>query len=233
MISRINIFPLLLFTVLVPPLLFAATYLISVLQGHLPWCLPLTDGCTDITHTALHPPASYLFRFLLMPTAAYMAVLFYCFCQRLEQLGGNRAKLRHIAVLGIVACVCLLASTALIQGDQQTAWHVHTLFANGFFTLMLVAQFMYLRLNWGLRHRDELRAVYLRLVLHILQILVLAAYLGTKLFLPELYNKSYQWWLTLSIIAWYASFLLVRPDALSTGRSGLRVGQLSGVGRHE
>ncbi len=231
MISCINIFPLLLFTVLVPPLLFAATYLISVLHGHVPWCLPLIHGCTDITHTALYPPASYLFRFLLMPTAACMALLFYCLCQRLEQLGGNRKQLQRIAALGITACVFLLASTALIQGEQQTAWHLHTICANSFFGLMVVAQFMYCRINWGLRRHDELRAVYLRLALHIAQIVVLASYLGTKLLLPELYNKSYQWWLTLSIIAWYASFLLVRPDAPSIMRSGLQTEQLRGVGR--
>ncbi len=220
LVFRLNVSLLLMLTVLVPPTLFAITYVLSALHGHVTWCLPLLHGCTDITHTALYPPASYLFTFLLMPAATSMALLFYCFCLRLESLGGDAARLQLISSLGVTACVFLLASTALIQGKEYTAWHLHTICANSFFVLMLIAQFMYSRLNWGLRHRDKLRAVYLRCALHGAQILVLSAYLGTKLFWPIFYNKSYQWWLTLSIIAWYATFLLVRSDSLSLGRFG-------------
>jgi len=46
----------------VPAGLFALTYLMAAVNGHVGWCLPLVGNCTDITHTGLQPPESFVFR---------------------------------------------------------------------------------------------------------------------------------------------------------------------------
>lgn len=55
-------------TGLAPIVAIHACYLIAVQYAGLPACIPYFDGCTSISATGRYPPASYLFRAVMLPT---------------------------------------------------------------------------------------------------------------------------------------------------------------------
>ncbi len=52
---------------LLPVLTVSASYLISAFNGHVEWCLPLTDGCTSISKVGRYGLSFYLYKFILIP----------------------------------------------------------------------------------------------------------------------------------------------------------------------
>ena len=48
------------------------TYLVAASHGLVDWCNPYIDSCTSISATGRKPPASYLFRATMLPSAVVM-----------------------------------------------------------------------------------------------------------------------------------------------------------------
>ena len=195
------------------PLLFTLTYLLAASMGHVPWCFPPIQGCIEITRTGLKPPESYLFRFGLMPIATLMGLLFYFFMEWLERLNNGYSRRARISwYFAFSSSICLLASTALIQGTKDTAWDWHVVFATLFFLLMLVAQVLYTLEDNKLRNIKVTLALRIRVTTNIVQFLLLIVGAIQWAVTGTIPNPSYEWLITFSYIAWFASFIFEKED---------------------
>ncbi len=89
-------------------------YLISASHGVVDWCFPYTDSCTSISAAARKPPANYLFRAMMLPSAAAMMLFWWLHWYWLESLGA-KARTRHsMLALGVVACIGLIAYVTVL-----------------------------------------------------------------------------------------------------------------------
>ena len=61
-----------LLTALLPFLSVQLTYLVAASHGLVDWCFPYLDSCSSISAAGRKPPASYLFRATMLPSAAIM-----------------------------------------------------------------------------------------------------------------------------------------------------------------
>lgn len=126
-------------TALLPALLFPATYLIAASGGHVDWCVPPLQGCTDITHTGLKHPESHLFG-VAMPFVCFLFVLVWLTAHEwTRQLRGEVGRReRSFRNLGVVAAVGLLVGEMVLQG-RDTLWALHGIGATLFFLLTYAA----------------------------------------------------------------------------------------------
>lgn len=220
MLFKFNPLVLLYFIVIGTPVLLIITYLVAAWQGHVPWCFPPIQGCTDITHTGLNPPESYIFRMGLIPIATFMGFLFYFFKEWLEALAGGPSRNARIAFyLAVASSVCLVAGTSFIQGSAQTHWTLHTIFASLFFVLMLISQILYTYEERRLRPGTEKTASRIRLGANLVQIFLLLMILFQLITGIGITGSAFEWLLTFSFIAWYAAFLFERNSIFKLDKS--------------
>mgnify|MGYP001812770357 FL=1 len=102
------------------------TYLLAAATGSVDWCLPYLDSCTSISATGRKPPASYLFRATMLPTAVFMAAYWWFSLVWLDS-ERQRAGLppgrlgRWMLALGLLACVGLVAYVTVL-GEAGDLW---------------------------------------------------------------------------------------------------------------
>jgi len=126
-------------TAVLPALLFPVTYLIAASGGHVDWCVPPLEGCTDITHTGLKYPESHVFR-VVMPVVSLLFVLVwlsaYDWVRRVHgEVGPRERRFRN---LGVIAAVALFVGEMVLQG-KETLWALHSIGATLFFILTYAA----------------------------------------------------------------------------------------------
>lgn len=71
------------------------SYLIAIRAGILPACFPYIEGCTSISATGRYPPASFLFKSVMMPEAILMAAYWLfsvAWLRSLERAAGRAAN---------------------------------------------------------------------------------------------------------------------------------------------
>ena len=148
---NIRIVPLL--AALVPFAAVHLTYLVAASNGQVDWCFPYLDSCTSISATGGKPPASYLFRATMLPSAVIMMVYWWFSHGWLASLnrraGRTTQSSNHWMLgLGLLACVGLVMYVTVL-GERGDAWatqrRVGTIL---FFSFTYLAQLM---LTWQLR----------------------------------------------------------------------------------
>ena len=85
-------------------------YVIAVQHGFLVACNPYIDGCTSISATGRHPPASFLFRAIELPVAAILIVIWYFTVEWLRALRPALSKRVAVAILvsGVAGALALI-----------------------------------------------------------------------------------------------------------------------------
>ncbi len=121
---NVRIVPLL--AALVPFIGVHATYLVAASHGLVDWCNPYIDSCTSISATGRHPPASYLFRATMLPSAIFMMGYWWYNHAWLGELqrktGGARSRANDWMLrLGIVACIGLILYVTVL-GEAGDTW---------------------------------------------------------------------------------------------------------------
>ena len=101
------------------------TYLVAASHGLVDWCNPYIDSCTSISATGRKPPASYLFRATMLPSAVVMMGywwLNYVWIGSLRNLSGSSQWLNSWMLwLGILANVGLIMYVTVL-GERGDAW---------------------------------------------------------------------------------------------------------------
>ncbi|MFO7994743.1 MAG: hypothetical protein R6U69_11385 [Marinobacter sp.] len=96
---------------LTPLITIHTTFAVSVMEGHVSWCIPYWDSCTSISRTGRYGTSYFIFKGTMLP-AALLGILFWYLNGRwLHQLGATSRGRPWIPWLGFVACVSLAAYT--------------------------------------------------------------------------------------------------------------------------
>ena len=84
---------------LLPFLAVHGSYLVAASYGQVDWCVPYIDSCTSISATGRKPPASYLFRALMLPSAMIMMCYWWFNYSWLSSLHKRAGQVpRHLAL---------------------------------------------------------------------------------------------------------------------------------------
>ena len=139
---------------LLPIVIVAASYLISLSAGHVPRCIPLLSGCTSISATGRHPPASYLFKAGMLPEAVILVVywlLAVAWLRSLERCAGHSAQSgRLIATLGIAGSLFLILYVSFLGSQEPFYEFMRRSGVYLYFSFTIVAQILLARAVLGL-----------------------------------------------------------------------------------
>lgn len=187
---------------LIPLLTIHTTFLVSVLEGHVSFCIPYWDSCTSISRTGRHGTSYFIFKGTMLP-AAILGILFWWLNGLwLRQLGIHTRGVAWVPWLGLVACVALGAYT-LALGHAGDGFHltrrigVVLYFAFTFICELLVSAALRTHPRW---HRSGTR------LLNLCQLTLFVGILSVILdgVVPEFYDRkddAFEWILALLINA--------------------------------
>ena len=207
MTIRFNPYFLIYCVVLGIPLMYLVTYVLAAYGHHVPWCMPLFSNCTTLTDTGIYVPESYVMRFALTPLVTFMGIGFYFFKEHLIRGGVEKKHAEKSYRISVTACAFAGVAVAVMQGPNETDMGIHTIAAVLFFVLMLIAQFTFTQQDKALRRHEIQTAYWVRVVTCGVQAILLV-YSGYVFFISgKSPGKQYEWWLLITIIVWYSSFL--------------------------
>lgn len=127
---------------LIPLLTIHTTLAVSVLEGHLSWCVPYWDSCTSISGTGRHGTSYFIFKGAMLP-AAILGVLFWFLNGLwLVGLGASNARRHWIGCLGLIACVALVAYTLALGHEGEGFNLVRRTGVVLYFSLTFIAQLL-------------------------------------------------------------------------------------------
>jgi hypothetical protein len=99
-------------TGLMPIIAIHACYLIAVQYAGLPACIPYLEGCASISATGRYPPASYLFRAVMLPTTILLCaywILNVAWLRAIEKAANlPQSSHRVISIFGIAGALSLI-----------------------------------------------------------------------------------------------------------------------------
>ncbi|MEP1471407.1 MAG: hypothetical protein ABJK20_19070 [Halieaceae bacterium] len=204
---QVRLIPLL--AALVPFFAVHLTYLVAASTGTVDWCIPYIDSCTSISATGRKPPASYLFRAMMLPSAVFMAAYWWCSLVWLDSVrqqdgmpGGYLGP--WMLALGVVACIGLVLYVTVL-GESGDLWsrqrRIGTVL---FFSFTYIAQLLLVaQLRQLQRSLPELQSLA-QLMLAICSVLLL---LGLLTVVLDAWNE--QWYETVEdAFEWVLSLLL-------------------------
>jgi len=115
-----------LLAALLPFFAVHGTYLVAASDGLVEWCNPYIDSCTSISATGRHPPASYLFRATMLPSAVIMMAYWWLNHGWLKDTAADHPRYRPgtnntMLVLGIIACLGLILYVTVL-GEHGDIW---------------------------------------------------------------------------------------------------------------
>lgn len=130
-------------------LLVAAVHLawwLSVRDGHVPACIPYLEGCTSISRAARHGMGNHVFRLMVLPCTALLALHWWLSARWLALRGAVRGA-RCLLVLGVAAAVAL-AVYATFLGSEGAAYRFMRRYGViVFFGASYLAQLLFLRMG--------------------------------------------------------------------------------------
>lgn len=119
-------------------------YWIAIDTAGLPSCNPFLDGCTSVSATGRHPPASYLFRATMLPQSILLAVywLFSVAWLRSLQRGSNPGAEsgRTIGIIGVTGALFLILYVTFLGSEVPFYEFMRRYGVYLYFALNVVAQ---------------------------------------------------------------------------------------------
>lgn len=224
MMSSISPARMAVLAALVPAILFVLTYVLAAINGHVGWCLPPAGTCTDITHTGLQPPESFVFR---VGMVIVCGILFWVwrlagawFSIQADSDGASR-RARRIMVLGMTASLALLFSELMLQGSEETAWILHSLGASIYFLCGYAAQVLATIESGRLAQRvpgliPDRSLRWKRWIVGGQTLILLIVIVGRLLGIREI-GRPAQWIGSYLMLAYYLSFALDWRGRLEAG----------------
>ena len=143
---------------LVPIVTVFTCYSIAIETAGLPVCNPFLDGCTSVSATGRHPPASYLFKATMLPQSILLSaywlfnVLWLRALQRAAGLPSDGG--RTVGILGVTGSLFLILYVTFLGTEQpfyefMRRYGVYLYFAlNVFAQLVLAYKLLPLARRW-------------------------------------------------------------------------------------
>jgi len=141
-----------LVTGLLPVAAIHISYLLAIQAGRLPVCVPYIAGCTSISATGRYPPASYLFKAVMLPEAMLLVGFWLAsaaWLRALERAGGDNGRGGSIiASLGTGGALCLVLYVTFLGTHEAFYEFMRRFGVYFYFLLSILAQ---IALAWKVR----------------------------------------------------------------------------------
>jgi hypothetical protein len=132
---------------LVPIFTVFTCYWIAIDAAGLPVCNPFLDGCTSVSATGRHPPASYLFKATMLPQSILLSAywLFNVAWLRALQRSANVASSgATVGVIGVTGSLFLILYVTFLGTEQpfyefMRRYGVYMYFALNVFAQLILA----------------------------------------------------------------------------------------------
>lgn len=126
-----------------PILVVNLCLVISIEAQTIPSCIPYLEGCTSVSAAGRNPPAIYLFRLVMLPTAAAL-ILFWVINHRWLNLMRAEPETRSTVILwlGVIGAVFLGVYVTFLgtEGDFQRLMRRYGIYV--FFAFTALAQLL-------------------------------------------------------------------------------------------
>lgn len=106
--ALLPMWPLALACAILPVLAVHLAWWLSIVDGHIPFCVPYLEGCTSISRAARHGLGNHVFRAIMLPTAMLQILLWLSVRQWLAARHPKARAGSSLPVLGLVAGVFLI-----------------------------------------------------------------------------------------------------------------------------
>lgn len=93
-------------------------YWIGANNDVLPSCNPYLDGCTSISSTGRYPPGDRLFRAVMLPQAAILAVTWYFAAMWLQKLKPDSRAINMVQVSGLIGAIALILYISYLASND-------------------------------------------------------------------------------------------------------------------
>lgn len=195
----------------VAALLVVAAHLawwLSVRDGHVPACIPYLEGCTSISRAARHGPGNHVFRLLVLPCTALLALHWWSAARWLALRGAVRGT-GWLLVLGIVAAVALAVYATFLGSEGATYRFMRRYGVIAYFGASYLAQLLFLRMGRAAGAPDgRLRTVMVSICGLMLAVgvgSVAASALVHDPLLKDRIENALEWQLGVLLVGWYLS----------------------------
>lgn len=108
---------------LLPFLTVHLCYLLAASYGQVEWCIPYVDSCTSISATGRQPPAAYVFRGLMLPSAMLMMVFWWLHWAWLGSQNVHGRARTAMLILGVTSCIGLILYVTVL-GEPGHLWRL-------------------------------------------------------------------------------------------------------------
>lgn len=118
-------------------------YALSVQAASVPLCMPYFEGCTSISRAARHGLANHVFKAVMLPTAALIAV-FWCVAAAWLQIRAQ-PRARRIAVMrgiGVIGALFLILYAAFLGADGEVYRWMRRYGVTVYFSFTVLAQML-------------------------------------------------------------------------------------------
>lgn len=198
---RIPLWPLPLLITLLFAVAAHAAYLLSIQGGHVPACVPYTEGCVSISRAARHGWGNHLFRLLVIPCAVLHALV-WLLAERWLRGGWT------MAALGIVSAVALAIYATFLGTEGETYRFLRRYGVVAYFGFGYLAQLALMR------RASRMQALPAGVIAGMSWIAagmlmlgianVVAAALAADPEAKRRWENVFEWWLGLLMVVWYA-----------------------------
>lgn len=108
---------------LLPFLAVHCAFFLAASANQVDWCNPYVDSCTSISATGRRPPASFVFRGVMLPSAMLMALYWWLQWFWLGAAAAQRRPRHTMLVLGWLACLGLVLYVTVL-GEVGDVWRL-------------------------------------------------------------------------------------------------------------
>lgn len=188
-----------LMTGLLPIIAIHTTYLVSAIQGHVPWCFPYFESCTSISATGRHGAAYYIFKGTMIPAAVLLMLYWYLTAHWLRQIGDSRGAGRAIFVIGSIGAIFLIVYTVALGAagdDMRLQRRIGIIF---YFTLTYLSQLLLVWRIGLIRPHEPTRAILYALCATALIIGLTTIGLDLSISNYDDYEDAFEWILALLV----------------------------------
>ena len=136
---------------LLPLLASNAVYLLSAIEGNVPWCFPYFEGCTTISQAARSGNSIYIYR-ATMIAYSVLLVWFWVYAQHwLKLLYGHTTKVSRIILwLGVIGAMFLIVYIDFLGTTGEVNRFMRRYGIIIFFTFTPLAQLLLLKQHFNI-----------------------------------------------------------------------------------